>query len=497
VVPARSPWLGFAVEAGSLAPGERVTLAFGAAAGFRWTPLAGRQEFRVLVNPGRGEPVMRLPEPVVVRVLPGPADRVVVLAPGSAAAGAPVEVSLRVADRYDNTVPWDGLARVRLGRRRRTVPVVGGTARASLGPLGRRPASCRVSLRGLPAVSSNRTVPVGADGQHLFFGDLHVHDFTSFAEGATQEVFRRAREEVRLDFVSVVPQCHAWLDNERWALHKQAAEVWLEEGCFVTFPGFEWQHSHYGDKVVHYLGGDQPYLPVDDPRYASPAGLYEALRGSDALVIGHHPGYALDQHVPGTDWGAVETDTERLVELWSMHGSSEGIDPTDRPLCGPRREEGVMAALRAGLRLGFTAGSDTHSGRPGGACKEPRPYPGGLCAVWAPELTRRGLFAALWSRRTYAVFGRRVALRFAVNDAPMGAELPFAARVRLRVQAWAEEPIARVEVLRSAAPWRSMEPSRPSADVCLEDDLDRPAFYHARVRLADGSLAVCSPVWVG
>jgi hypothetical protein len=42
-----------------------------------------------------------------------------------------------------------------------------------------------------------------------------------------------------------------------------------------------------------------------------------------------------------------------------------------------------------------------------------------------------------------------------------------------------------------------MEPSRPSADVCLEDDLDRPAFYHARVRLADGSLAVCSPVWVG
>jgi hypothetical protein len=294
-----------------------------------------------------------------------------------------------------------------------------------------------------------------------------------------------------------VPQVHAWLDNERWALQKQAAEAWLEEGRFVPFLGFEWQHSHYGDKVVHFLGGDQPYLPVDDPRYASPAGLYEALRGSEALVIGHHPGYALDQHVPGTDWGAVETDVERLVELWSMHGSSEGVDAADRPLCGPRRDEGVMAALRAGLRLGFTAGSDTHSGWPGGACKEPRPYPGGLCAVWAPELTRRSLFAGLWARRTYAVFGRRVVLRFTVNDAPMGSELPFSERVCVRLQAWAEERIARLEVLRSAAAWQSRSAAQTSADAVWVDELDRPAFYHARVTLRDGSLAVCSPVWVG
>jgi len=496
--PARSPWMGFAVEAGRVAPGERVTLCFGARGGFRWTRLAGRQEIRVLVNPGRGEPVMRLPEPVVVRVLPGAAERVVVSLPGSAGMGETFAASLRLVDGFGNTARQDGTAALRLGGRTQTVPLRDGAAHgAGLGPIEGRALSCRARVRGLPVACSNRIAPVDEDGLRLFFGDLHVHDFTSHAEAWTHEVYRRARDEVRLDFVSVVPQAHAWLDNERWALHKHAAEAWLEEGRFVTFLGFEWQHSHYGDKVVHFLGGDQPYLSVDDPRYASPAGLYEALRGSDAVAVGHHPGYALDQHVPGTDWSAVEADVERLVELWPMHGSSEGVQVGDRPLCGPHRESGVMDALRRGLRLGFTAGSDTHSGWPGGCCQEPRPYPGGVCAIWASELSRRSLFAALRERRTYAVFGRRVGLRFSVNAAPMGSILPAAASAAVRVQAWAEVPIARVEVWRSAALWEVAEPKRTQADVRFGDAVTGPAFYHARVVLDDGSLAVCSPVWIG
>lgn len=494
----RSPWLGFAVELGRVAPGERVALRFGAQGGFRWTKLAGRLEIRVLVNPGRGEPVLRLPEPVVIRVLSGPAERVVATVPASAGGGTTFAAALRLVDRFGNTACREGAATVRFGRQTATAILREGMAQVTgLGPVGRRPQSCRVQARGLPAAHSNCIVPPAADGLQLYFGDLHVHDFTSQAAGWTDEVYRRARDEVRLDFVSVVPQAHAWLDNERWTLHKHAAEAWLEEGRFVTFLGFEWQHSHYGDKVVHFLGGDQPYLPVDDGRYGSPAGLYEALRGSDAVVVSHHPGYALDQHVPGTDWGAVETDVERLVELWSMHGSSEGVGATDRPLCGPHREEGVMEALRRGLRLGFTAGSDTHSGWPGGSVEEPRPYPGGLCALWAPELTRRSLFAALRARRTYAVLGRRVGLRFQVNGAPMGSVLPAATSAAVRVQAWAEVPIARVEVWRSAALWQVAEPGRTQADVRLGDAVTGPVFYHARVVLADGSLAVGSPVWIG
>lgn len=98
-------------------------------------------------------------------------------------------------------------------------------------------------------------------------------------------------------------------------------ERFLRESRFVTLLGFEWQHS----------------------------------------------GYALERWVPGTDDDALEPDLERLIELWSMHDSSEGYDRTAPAVAGAEPSQSVMAALRDGRRFGFVAGSDTHGGRPGGS----------------------------------------------------------------------------------------------------------------------------------
>lgn len=160
------------------------------------------------------------------------------------------------------------------------------------------------------------------DHAQFYVGDLHCHDFLSQAEGYPDDVYRWALKDRALDFVSVVPQVHGWLDNETWTVCKYMNERFLDEGRFVTLLGFEWQHSGYGDKVVHYLGGDQPYLPKDDKRYNSPRGLYRAPRRSDALVIGHHPSYPAGSWCSSTDFDVVDDAVERLVELWSMHGSS-------------------------------------------------------------------------------------------------------------------------------------------------------------------------------
>ena len=156
-----------------------------------------------------------------------------------------------------------------------------------------------------------------------------------------------------------------------------------------------------------------------------------------------------------------------------------------------------MAALRNGLRLGFVAGSDTHSARPGGSAKEPRPYWGGLCAVWAEQLTRRSLFEALRARRTYALTGARIALQFTVNGARMGSELPAAVRCELVGEVWAPEGIAEIRFLRNGATVYSEKPGARQARVEWVDDAPEPAFYHCRVTQTDGHLAVCSPVWVG
>lgn len=487
---------GFRLVEGELREGERVTLRIGGRGGFRWTPLAGRKEFKVVVDPGKGEPAMRLPEPVVVQVEPEAPERMEILLPGSAVQGQPVRCTVSARDRHDNRVPLDGTCPVSANGRKISVPVCEGLGRMSVGTMGSAPlwvesAAAAGSLSG----RSNTCVPAGE--RNLYFGDMHVHDFTCPAEGYTKDVYSWAREDKRLDFMSLAVQAHAFMDDEKWAVQKHMAEAFLEEGRFVTFLACEWQHSHYGDKVVHFLGNDQPYMPVDRRTYDLPCKLYEALRATDAFIISHHPGYALDQHVPGTDWQAMETDVDRLVEIWSMHGSSEGYCPADRPLREPRREEGVMGALRQGLRFGLVAGSDTHSGRPCGSAKEPRPYWGGYCGVWADGLTRRSLFEAFMAKRTYALTGARIAVQFTVNGAPMGSELPSTGTAAVSIDAWAPGPIAKVELMKDAAVLKIFAPDENECHIQTSDQTDGAAFYHCRVTLADGNLAVCSPVWIG
>jgi hypothetical protein len=180
-----------------------------------------------------------------------------------------------------------------------------------------------------------------------------------------------------------------------------------------------------------------------------------------------------------------------------MHGSSEGFDINDRPLKNMDKNNTVMEALRKGLRIGFTAGSDTHSGRPGGSIKEPFPYWGGLVAVWAESLTRKDIFAALKARRTYALTGARINLKMTVNDAFMGSELPYSDTADIKIDVWAQSKIKKVQLIKNTILYKEYEVNKDEFHLQLEDKTEGPAFYHCRVIQEDGHLAVCSPVWIG
>lgn len=496
---------GFIVSRGCLESGDSVSISFPA---FTWTPLSGRHDYKVVVSYGDDRPEQRLPEPVAIRIRPRAASQLEATVPPTHAPGQEIDVRVTARDVFDNRATHTGPVRLTAPRGEHTLTLAAGigTARVASAPDG----ATRIGVQTeapqdgqtdgqmdglLPGCESNPSVPV--DGPQLFYGDLHCHDFMSEADGYTDEVYRWAMEDRRFDFVSVVPQSHGWHDNETWTVAKYMNERYLDEGSFVPFLGFEWQHTSFGDKVVHYLGGDQPYLPRDDPRYQSAAGLYEALRGSDALVISHHPCYPPESWCSSTDFDAVETDVERLVELWSMHGSSEGYDPSDRPLERFDPDRYVMTALRRGARLGFTGGSDTHSGRPGGSIKEPYPHWGGMTGVWANELTRRSLFEALYQRRTYALMRARIVLNFTVNDLPMGSEATACDTAGIHIDAWAPGPIAKVEVMKNADLLQTFEQSGDECHIQCEDTTGGSAYYHCRVTMTDGNLAVCSPVWLG
>lgn len=507
--------LGFTVTRGELREGETVRISVGRAHGFTWKKLAGRKEFKVIIDPGSGEPKMRLPEPVAVNIRADTPEFMEVFLPGSAAEGETVTASVLVRDQYENRVSVNGKAEIVRSRSADgenpcTVYVSNGRGEAVIGAMGRDP--IQVSARlvetelSIPPAVSNICVPAALTGDRkIFFGDMHTHDFQSTAEGYPAECYRWGRDDKRLDFQSLAIQVHRWIDNEKWTIGKHMNEYFLEEGKYVTFLGFEWQHSGYGDKIIHYLGGDMPYLPVDDPRYDNPASLYEALRGTDAFIISHHPGYELDLHVPGTRWDILKTDVDRLVEIWSMHGSSEGLDDKDRPLIKPSRPGGIYQGFRQGVKMGIVAGSDTHTARPGGSTDDVRPYRGGLCCVWAEELTRRSLFKAFLERRTYGITGARIVLQFTVNGAPMGAEIPHTDTRTLSVRSWAPTPIREIQFMKNAELLSAVPVSGVVGEADVVDEVstdiatadNKSDFYHCRVVLADGHLAVCSPVWVG
>lgn len=479
---------GFTLEEGSLAEGQQVILD---CEPFDWTPLSGRREFKVTFQ-RESCPQQRLPEPVVINIKPLQVERLEAVMPCTCRPGHELSISVTMRDAYDNCVPVTTPVTI-AGEEIQMVNgrAVSAVPSAASGPL-------RVTVRaedlGLECIS-NPCVP--SEDYQLYIGDLHCHDFLSEAEGYPDQVYQWAIEDRKLDFISVVPQSHGWHDNETWTLVKYMNERYLDEGHFVTFPGFEWQHTGYGDKVVHYLGGDHPYLPVDDPRYTSPAKLYGALRDTDALVISHHPQYPAGSWCPQVDYGVIDTDIEPVIELWSMHGSSEGYDESDRPLVTRDLANTVMDALRRGLRLGFVAGSDTHSARPGGSVKEPLPYWGGLAAIWAKDLTRRSLFEAIRARRTYALTRSRIFMRMIVNGAWMGSQLPYSDTAEISIRVWAPGEISKVEIMKNTRVLKIFGPFSDSCEIDFHDHVEEPSFYHCRVTQSNGELAVCSPVWIG
>jgi hypothetical protein len=69
--------------------------------------------------------------------------------------------------------------------------------------------------------------------------------------------------------------------------------------------------------------------------------------------------------------------------------------------------------------------------------------------VLAPELSRQAIIEALLDRRTYAVTGDRIALRFTLNGKLMGRELPYAPERAIRVAVSGWDQVDRVELLKN------------------------------------------------
>jgi Protein of unknown function (DUF3604) len=343
---------------------------------------------------------------------------------------------------------------------------------------------------------------------NLYFGDLHNHCGISYGHGTLEAALARAREQ--LDFCSVTG--HAFwpdmpTDRQRygplidfhtegfqrlagqWGRVLATFDAFHEPGRFVTFPGYEWHSRAYGDQVVVLKEAAGPLVTGD-----SVDALEAALGGREHLLYPHHIGYPRGYR--GVNWDAFDGARAPLVEIFSMHGCSES-DEAPYPMLhtmGPRDHDStVQTGLARGLRFGFVAGTDHHSGYPGS-------WGDGRMAVWADSLTREALFEAFRARRTYAVTGDKIGVEFSVAGAPPGAVIAAPGRREIAWGITACGFVDKVELLKNnrlLATWNGALETRERwtgpvrAKIRVEwgwGSKETPMGWEGTARLAGGEL---------
>ena len=331
----------------------------------------------------------------------------------------------------------------------------------------------------------------------LYFGDIHGHSRLSDGTGTPEDYYIYSRTVSGLDFASLTDHADYGIipiKGNVWSRIKKAANNAYEKGHFVTFLGFEWTNWEYGHRNVYFRDGDGPVFRSIDTESDTPQKLWNLLETYEAMTIAHHTGGG---PVP-TDWNVKPGAMEWLVEISSIHGTSEyygGESMIYRPVKGAF----VRDALMRGYRLGIIGSGDTHDGHPGqrtiGAAVS------GLVGVYSTGLTREGVWDSFKRRHVYATSGPKIILDFRVGDSPMGSEITWTASkgsVPLVIRAIGCDEIVSVEIIRNGEQIIKEKAEGVFVHYLLKDSQPQSgtSWYYARVLQKDGNMAWSSPVWV-
>ena len=459
-----------------------------------------------------GAPFVKLRgSPWYFDVVPGPAVRANVVA-ASTFSGPTVPVRIGLTDTcHCKPAGESSVTLVADGKDVRCVPGVAQEVPVAAARIGQLQVIERSSQQSWGVV--NPSVPVASDGLRLFWGDLHAQsehhvmhsqnkDFrqTGWSKGIScgtvDDCYAYARQVSMLDFIALTDQGACLTDA--WEFCQAKVREYHRPGSFVTFKAYE-AGAPNGHRNVIYVS-DEIESPLDAKRFSSfaPQVLFDYYRQRrDAILIPHHV-------KTWTDWDFHDPELEPIMEIYSCWGQSESPD-TDLWDKGMTPGAGAWAAFERGYRMGLTASSDNHVGMPGRSYPGDRqahtPFKGGLCAVWAPELTREALFDALKQRRCYGTTGARIILRFSVNGQPMGSTITAdGPAVRAAVEVQGTDELRSVEIVSAGQAVRSLTFNRGEDRLSATVELPTPSrgngHYYIRVNQIDGERGWTSPVFI-
>lgn len=363
-----------------------------------------------------------------IAVVPGAPERVVVHGPRVVRGDAPaVDLRAHLQDRWGNACldvaatlrahvdgsPVASAATPATGWAAASLRVP--TTSARIDVLAETPAGMLAAGRTLIDVVDDYPAP------RAYFCDLHVHSNDTVGTQDTDWNLRYARDIAALDVLGYTANDFQ-ITDDAWDDVVKACRHTSTDGGFVCFPGVEWcgTAGAGGDHNVVFLGEDTTLARCMEWRQgmasAAPSPQTWPVTQLYAAYEKDPESYLLIPHVGGRrailDWHHPEL--ERLIEVHSAWGSSPWF---------------LEDALARGLRLGASAASDEHRGRPGGGAPGANIFGGfgGLTGVAAPALTAGDIGRSLRGRRTWATTGARAVALLRSGENWMGDEFTTAA----------------------------------------------------------------------
>lgn len=352
--------------------------------------------------------------------------------------------------------------------------------------------------QGMQAKSNVCFCQMGSPSLNLYFGDIHGHTRLSDGTGTPEDYYRFARDVCGLDMAAITD--HADYGTipfgTVWDGLQSTTNEYYDPGNFLTFVAFEWTNWTYGHRNVYFRGDSGPFFRSFDEHSDTPQELWALLEPYDAMTVAHHVGGG----PIATDWSIPPGPKEWLVEISSIHGSSEVLDGSKECIYHPKEGHFVRDALNMGYRLGIIASGDTHDGHPGK--RSTGSFINGLVAVYAEELTRESVWEAFKRRQVYGTSGAKIILFFRVGNAPMGSEVTWARKdggLPVALMTVGCDEIDTLEIIRNGEVVLRQNPEDTVfAQLLVEDEdpLEGESWYYARVTQKDGNRAWSSPVWV-
>ena len=354
------------------------------------------------------------------RVLPGPSALRRVIVPSSARPGERFSVALVSLDRFNNrsSTEYDGV----------TVSCDGRILAEGVLYTGACEIEASLPRKGIFRLEADgvRSNPIRIcdSPSGPYWGDIHIHNYPSVdAMGNTP--YEYARNVSRLDFAATAEHGAGGI-KEHWAQTRRWCRERYDPGRFVTILALEtntkWHHN------IYFYDDDVPVVDAqkNGDSLVSAEEMLEYIADKKVITQIHHTGWGFDMRLR-------YPDTTRLLEIYSMHGSSELREPENSLFMDKHRNRAGDAkigpyyardAWALGQRFVTHGSSDNHFGQGGVRHNS-------LTAVVTDKLDRASILDAMQAGSCYATTGERILLDFTIDGRPMGSEFRVTSGAKL------------------------------------------------------------------